>query len=87
MTVAHVTTRHLARLSQAESAALVARVMGGKPLESILLKEIIAKADGVPLFVEELTKFLIESNNVRDKGGVLQYSSKATRTSIPANVA
>lgn len=82
----HVTTRFLGRLNQAESAALVARVMGGKSLEPILMKEIIAKADGVPLFVEELTKFLIESNNVREKRGVLQYSTGATRTSIPATL-
>ncbi|MEO7363288.1 MAG: AAA family ATPase, partial [Gemmatimonadaceae bacterium] len=82
----HVTTRLLGRLNHAESAALVARVMGGKALEPVLLKEIIAKADGVPLFVEELTKFLIESNNVRDKGGILQYASRATRTSIPTTL-
>ena len=84
--LAHVTTRLLARLNQAESAALVARVMGGKPLEPVLMKEIIAKADGVPLFVEELTKFLIESNNVQDRGGVVQYATRTTRTSIPATL-
>lgn len=83
---AHVTTRSLTRLSQSESATLVARVIGGKVLAPALMKEIIAKADGVPLFVEELTKFLLESDRVRDKGGVYQYTTGETRASIPATL-
>ncbi|MBC8088274.1 MAG: AAA family ATPase [Phycisphaerae bacterium] len=83
---AHVTTRALSRLSHAESAALIARVTEGKLLAPVLMKEIIAKADGVPLFVEELTKFLLESNRVRDKGGTFEYTTGETRTSIPATL-
>lgn len=83
---AHVTTRLLTRLSHAESAALVARVTGTRSLAPALMNEIISKADGVPLFVEELTKFLLESDRVREKGGVYQYVTGETRASIPATL-
>ena len=38
-----------------------ARVIGGKAVPAEVLQQIVAKTDGVPLFVEELTKMVIES--------------------------
>ena len=49
--------------------AMVARLAGGRTLPPEVLSEIAARTDGVPLFVEELTKAVLESGR-RDGGGV-----------------
>jgi hypothetical protein len=49
----------LARLGRRDGAALVERVTGGKPLPKEVMDEILVRADGVPLFIEELTKTVL----------------------------
>jgi class 3 adenylate cyclase/tetratricopeptide (TPR) repeat protein len=56
----HVSPLALQRLGKAEAAAMVAQV-SVKPLSNDVLDQIVAKTDGVPLFVEELTKTVQES--------------------------
>jgi class 3 adenylate cyclase/tetratricopeptide (TPR) repeat protein len=56
----HVAPLSLTRLGRADAAAMVARV-SDTPLPDEILDQIVAKTDGVPLFVEELTKTVIES--------------------------
>ncbi len=56
----HVTPLSLTRLGRAAAAAMVARV-SETPLPEEVLNQIVAKTDGVPLFIEELTKTVIES--------------------------
>ena len=60
----HVTMRTLNRLSQRERATLVAHITGGKALPPQLLDQIVERTDGVPLFVEELTKAVLESEQL-----------------------
>jgi predicted ATPase len=60
----HVTTMTLNRLGRRERMALVDHVTGGKPLPPALLEQIVERTDGVPLFVEELTKAVLESNEL-----------------------
>jgi class 3 adenylate cyclase/tetratricopeptide (TPR) repeat protein len=55
-----VTSLLLARLSQAQSAELVQLIPGGKTLSPKLVTRIVARTDGVPLFVEELTRAVVE---------------------------
>ena len=43
---------------------MVARIVGGTSLPDDVLAQIVAKSDGVPLFVEELTKSVVESGSV-----------------------
>ena len=57
----HATLLTLGRLGRAESAQLVAGVAAAHGLPAETVAAIIAKTDGVPLFVEELTKSVIES--------------------------
>jgi predicted ATPase/class 3 adenylate cyclase len=66
---AHVTAHALNRLGRKDAMALVAKVTKGKPLPDEVLSQIVAKTDGVPLYVEELTKTVLES-------GVLQETEK-----------
>ena len=56
----HVSPLMLQRLGKAEAAAMVAQV-SERPLSDDILSQIVAKTDGVPLFVEELTKTVQES--------------------------
>ena len=58
---AHVTPLPLTRLPAAQVEAMVARLTNGKPLPAEVLHHVVANTDGVPLFVEELTKMLLES--------------------------
>ncbi|MBI3801012.1 MAG: AAA family ATPase [Deltaproteobacteria bacterium] len=51
----------LSRLGRPQVEAMVEKVTGGKTLPSEVLRQIVAKTDGVPLFVEELTKMVLES--------------------------
>ena len=51
----------LGRLDRVEAKTLVERVTGGRELPAEVLAQIVVKTDGVPLFVEELTKHVLES--------------------------
>jgi class 3 adenylate cyclase/tetratricopeptide (TPR) repeat protein len=57
----HVTSLVLSRLSKTQCAELIAGVATAGMLRPALVDDILAKTDGVPLFVEELTKAVIES--------------------------
>lgn len=61
---AHVTIASLSRLDRQEAAALTSQV-AGKALPEAVLEQILAHTDGVPLFIEELTRTVLE-------GGMLQ---------------
>lgn len=57
----HVSSLELSRLSQTEAAALVAATAAPRVLERALVDSIVEKSDGIPLYVEELTKAVLES--------------------------
>jgi class 3 adenylate cyclase/tetratricopeptide (TPR) repeat protein len=57
----HITPIALNRLSQTQVAAMVTGIAGGQSLPATIVQQLVAKADGIPLFVEELTKMVIES--------------------------
>lgn len=59
--VGSVTALELSRLKPADSAELVRKAAAPRVLASALIDEVVAKADGIPLFVEELTKSVLES--------------------------
>jgi class 3 adenylate cyclase len=64
----HVTMLRLDRLPREQTEAIVLDVAGHKELPPELQEQIIRKADGVPLFAEELTKSLLESGRLQDTG-------------------
>jgi predicted ATPase len=57
----HVTSVTLNRLGEREAAAIVARLVGNKSLPADVLAEIVGRTDGIPLFVEEMTKAVLEA--------------------------
>jgi class 3 adenylate cyclase/predicted ATPase len=58
--LAHVTSVSLRRLTERDAAALVVGIVGNDRLPPAILDRIVERTDGVPLFIEELTKSLIE---------------------------
>ncbi len=62
----HVGALNLSKLTRAQSAAMVS-ALAGKALPETLLEQILTRTDGVPLFVEELTKSILEVG--RAEGG------------------
>jgi tetratricopeptide (TPR) repeat protein len=66
---AHVTTIPLTRLSRRHGTALVERITTGKTLPEPVMEKILAQTDGVPLFIEELTKTVLESGLLQERNG------------------
>ncbi len=83
---AHVSTLPLTRLSARDGAALVERVTGGKPLPREVLAQILARTDGVPLFVEELTKTILESGQLHERNGQYVLESPLPLLAIPTTL-
>ena len=59
----HVTSLALNRLGEREAAAIIARLAGNKALPADVLAEIVERTDGIPLFVEEMTKAVLEAES------------------------
>jgi class 3 adenylate cyclase/tetratricopeptide (TPR) repeat protein len=83
---AHVTLLPLNRLGRRQGAAMALRVTGGKALPGEVMDQILAKTDGVPLFVEELTKAVLESGLLRAAGDGYEVAGPLPRLAIPANL-
>lgn len=82
----HLTTLTLNRLSRQCRTTLVERVAGAKKLPQEVIEAITMKTDGVPLFVEELTKAVIESDLLSEKNGRYVISSPLHQLAIPTTL-
>jgi tetratricopeptide (TPR) repeat protein len=78
----NVTTLALTRLDRRDTAAMVATIAGNASLPANILQEIAERTDGVPLFVEELTKAVLESGT---QGASPLSSVPYPALSVPAN--
>jgi class 3 adenylate cyclase len=82
----HVSALALTRLGRRDGAALVDRVVGNKALPAEVAAQIVAKTDGVPLFVEELTKTVLESGLLADAGDRYELSGPLPPLAIPSTL-
>jgi class 3 adenylate cyclase/predicted ATPase len=82
----HVTELRLNRLDRREGTALIERVCGDKLLPREVLDQILEKTDGVPLFIEELTKTVLESGLLRLAGDCYELTGPIPALAIPATV-
>jgi predicted ATPase len=82
----HVTALTLNRLGPRHSTELIAAVAGGRSLPKEVRAEIWAKTEGVPLFVEELTKAVLESGLLKDQGDRYGLIGPLPPLAIPATL-
>lgn len=84
--LAHALTLPVVRLPRRDVALMIEKMAGGKPLAREVLEQIIAKTDGIPLFVEELTKTIIESNLIVETEDSYRFSDSLPELAIPATL-
>jgi class 3 adenylate cyclase len=83
---AHLTRLAMNRLSARACAGLVDDLACSKPLPEEVLRQIIAKADGVPLFIEELTKAVLESGLLKEDADAWQLDGPLPPLAIPSSL-
>src|SRR5271167_141114 len=81
-----VTMLALNRLGAHDGAALVERLGGNSGLSRELVDEIVERADGVPLFVEELTKAVLETGDRNDRVAAVLAATSLPNLAIPATL-
>jgi predicted ATPase len=82
----HVTALALNRLAPRQRAEMIAGVTGGKALPQEIAAQIVDRTDGVPLFVEELTKAVFESGMLTDLGDRYAATGPVPALAIPASL-
>jgi class 3 adenylate cyclase/tetratricopeptide (TPR) repeat protein len=82
----YVTPHTLTRLTRLQVEELVLRVTSGKPLPAAVVQQIVAKTDGIPLFVEELVKTILESGLVREEDSRYVLTGPLPPLAIPATL-
>jgi class 3 adenylate cyclase/predicted ATPase len=84
-----VTSIILSRLGERDAATIVASLAGNKELPADVLAEIVERTDGVPLFVEEMTKAVLEAeseSDARKTTAAVPSSSMAVPASLHASL-
>jgi class 3 adenylate cyclase/predicted ATPase len=82
----HVTTLSLNRMGRNQSATLIDHLTRSASLPASMLNEIVSKADGVPLFVEELTKAVLESGMLKRSGDRYELNAVPAAITIPTTL-
>jgi len=82
----HATSLALNRLTRSQTESLMLHVAGDKPLPAEVVEQIVAKTDGVPLFVEELTKNVLESGLLIDRSNRYELAGLLAPLAIPASL-
>jgi class 3 adenylate cyclase/predicted ATPase len=87
---AHVTTLTLNRLGSPEVGAMIRHIVGARALPADIMVEIIERTDGVPLFVEEMTKAVLESGSseaeLRNAASLIPSSTLAVPATLHASL-
>ena len=86
LTSPHVTPITLNRLTRKQVAIMVEHVTKGKLLPSEVMRQIVSKTDGVPLFVEELTKMVLESGLLREREAGYELTQPRLSLAIPTTL-
>jgi class 3 adenylate cyclase len=76
----------LNRFERSQVVTMIDRIMSSRALPAEVLDQIIAKTDGVPLFVEELTKSVLESGLLREENGAYVLAAALTPLAIPSTL-
>jgi class 3 adenylate cyclase/predicted ATPase len=82
-TRSHMTPVTLSRLEGRDVEVMVTRLAGGKALPAEVVQHIVKKTDGVPLYVEELTKTIVESALLREESDHYELTGPLSTVTIP----
>ena len=82
----HLTPLMLQRLTRAQIETMVARVTGGKTVPAEVMQHLVEKSDGVPLYVEEMTKAILEAGVLQDTNGHYTLTGPLTALAIPTTL-
>ena len=74
------------RLSHAQVEQIVNRMTDGKNLPQEVLTQVVEKTDGVPLFVEEMTKAILESSSLKEVDDHYELTGSFSTSAIPATL-
>jgi tetratricopeptide (TPR) repeat protein len=85
-TRSHLTQIPLGRLPRKQVEVMIERVAGGRPLPGEVLQQLVTKTDGVPLFVEELTKMVLESGLLEERDGRYELTGPLAPLAIPSTL-
>src|SRR5262249_36904025 len=82
----HLTQVTLPRLTRRQAMEMTERVTHGKALPSEMVEQVVAKTDGVPLFVEELTKMVLESGLLQEREDRYELTALLPPLAIPTTL-
>jgi predicted ATPase len=82
----HVTLLTLNRLPRRQRAEMIFFITGGKALPKEIADQIVERTDGVPLFIEELTKSVVESGILTESGDRYAAAEPVTSIAIPTSL-
>lgn len=82
----HIETLRLTGLGHDEVIAMIERLTSGRSLPPDVHQQIVSRTDGVPLFVEELTRTVLESGILRESGGSYELARPLPALAIPATL-
>jgi class 3 adenylate cyclase/predicted ATPase len=80
-----VTSVTLNRLGEREAEAIISRLVGNKELPADMMAEIVERTDGIPLFVEEMTKAVLEAES-EDEGRRTVGAVPSPALAVPASL-
>src|SRR4030095_4672745 len=83
---AHLIQVTLNRLPRRQAAEMIGRVAHGKALPPEVVEQVVAKTDGVPLFVEELTKMVLESGLLQEREESYELTGPLPALAIPTTL-
>jgi len=82
----HLTQVTLSRLPRRQAAEMTGRVAQNRVLPAEVVEQVVAKTDGVPLFVEELTKMVLESGLLQERAERYELTGPLPPLAIPATL-
>ncbi len=82
----HVEALTVERLNRKQSRDLLRRLTGDKALPADILAKMMERTDGIPLFIEEMTKAVMESGALEDAGDHYELARSAPANTIPATL-
>jgi class 3 adenylate cyclase/predicted ATPase len=83
---AHVAQLMVNRFTRRQAEVMVGWVVGGKSLPAEVMRQVVAKTDGVPLFLEELTKMVVESGLMREEEDRYELTGALPPLAIPSTL-